>query len=79
MRLTQVALTGDAARTVELNAAFTPLWALFRAHGGLRVAYAIAHLLGLTKTLPPRPILPMPDSALPDLRAALAALDVAQA
>lgn len=79
LRLTQAALAGDAARTAELNAAFTRLWALFQAHGGLRVAYAIAHLLGLTKTLPPRPILPMPDSALPDLRAALAALDVAQA
>jgi 4-hydroxy-tetrahydrodipicolinate synthase len=43
------------------------------------VAYGIAHMLGLTKALPPRPILPMPDSATPDLRAALAALDVAQA
>ncbi|WP_424178255.1 dihydrodipicolinate synthase family protein [Yoonia sp. TsM2_T14_4] len=71
LRLTQAALAGDAARTAELNATFTPLWALFRAHGGLRVAYGIAHLLGLTKALPPRPILPMPDSAMPDLRAAL--------
>jgi 4-hydroxy-tetrahydrodipicolinate synthase len=79
MRLTQAALAGDATLTAKLNARFTPLWALFRAHGGLRVAYAIAHLLGLTQGLPPRPILPMPDSAMPDLRAALAALDVAQA
>ncbi len=76
MRLTQAALAGDTARTAELNAAFAPLWALFRAHGGLRVVYAIAHLLGLTTALPPRPILPMPDSAMPDLRAALVALQV---
>lgn len=79
LRLTQAALAGDAALTAKLNADFDALWALFRAHGGLRVAYGIAHMLGLTKALPPRPILPMPDSATPDLRAALAALDVAQA
>ena len=79
LRLTQAALAGDAALTAKLNAAFAPLWALFRAHGGLRVAYAIAHLLGLTQALPPRPILPMPDSAWPDLRAALAALTRDQA
>ena len=77
--LAQAALAGDAALTAKLNADFDALWALFRAHGGLRVAYGIAHMLGLTKALPPRPILPMPDSATPDLRAALAELDVAQA
>ena len=76
LRLTQAALAGDTVRTAELNAQFAPLWTLFRAHGSLRVAYAIAHLLGLTQALPPRPILPMPDSAMPDLRAALAALDI---
>jgi 4-hydroxy-tetrahydrodipicolinate synthase len=76
LRLTQAALAGDTALTAKLNAAFAPLWALFQAHGSLRVAYAIAHLLGLTQALPPRPILPMPDSAWPDLRTALAALGV---
>ncbi|WP_019956856.1 dihydrodipicolinate synthase family protein [Yoonia vestfoldensis] len=76
LRLTQAAIAQDAALTAERNAAFAPLWALFRAHGGVRVVYAIAHLLGLTTAQPPRPILPMPDIAQADLRHALTVLGV---
>ncbi len=44
--LAQAALSGDEARTAALNAAFEPLWALFRHHGGLRVIAAAAELTG---------------------------------
>jgi 4-hydroxy-tetrahydrodipicolinate synthase len=76
LRLTQAAMAGNADQTAALDAQFAPLWALFQAHGSLRVVYAIAHLLGLTTALPPRPILPMPDMAQGDLRNALAALGI---
>ena len=50
---------GEARR---LDAAFQPLWHLFKQHGSLRVIYAAANLLGLTGAQPPLPILPLPAS-----------------
>lgn len=59
LRLTRAAQAGDAAETRRLDARLAPLWALFRAHGGLRVMVAGAQLMGLTAHAAPRPILPL--------------------
>lgn len=75
LRLTRAAMAGDAAETAQWQAAFAPLWSLFRQHGSLRVVHAAAGLMGLADSLPPRPILPMPQADLPRLSAALAALE----
>lgn len=55
-RLADAARAGDGAAQ---DAAFGPLWALFREFGSIRVVYAAANLLGLTQAQPPRPILPL--------------------
>jgi len=72
--LTKAAREKDAAETARIDAMFEPLWALFRAHGSLRVIYAAVNLLGLSKTQPPRPLLPLPDTLLPEIEKAIAAL-----
>lgn len=54
------AAIADAVRAGRAHGLETgPLFDLTAAHGGLRVAYAAANLLGLTGALPPRPILPI--------------------
>jgi len=74
LALASAAQTGDA-RTVEtLNTAFEPLWTLCKAHGGLRVSYAIAGLLGLKAGQPPLPIQPLSGEVLDDLATALDAI-----
>jgi 4-hydroxy-tetrahydrodipicolinate synthase len=49
VELTSAARAGDSERAHALSDRLAPLWALFAAHGSLRVAAAIAHLLGLTE------------------------------
>ena len=66
---------GDAAR--QFDARLKPLWDLFGEFGSLRVIYAAANLLGLCDTLPPRPILPVPDAALRRIGAVLERLELA--
>lgn len=58
-QLTYAARRGDVAGAKELDARLEPMWALLKAFGGVRVSYAIAHLMGLTDAQPPRPILPL--------------------
>lgn len=75
LRLMRAAQSGDAAETARVDAAFQPLWSLFRRHGSIRVVHRAANLLGLTDAQPPRPILPLlreHDTALHD---AIATLD----
>ena len=55
--LTAAAIKGDQEEADRQDAAFAGLWSLFRAHGGLRVMYAAANMLGLTDAQPPRPLL----------------------
>ncbi len=57
------ARAGDAAEALRLNSAMQPLWDLFAVHTSLRVIYAAAGHLGLCSTVPPRPVLPLPDKA----------------
>jgi 4-hydroxy-tetrahydrodipicolinate synthase len=55
---------GDAARAGALDDRLRPLWDLFAGHGGLRVVSALVEVLGLVPAAtPPRPLLPLPDTA----------------
>ena len=63
MAILDAVRAGDAAETRRLNAALEPLWSLFREFSSLRVVYAAANLLGLCRTDPPRPILPLGEPA----------------
>jgi|TARA_R100001244_G_scaffold86820_10_gene66509 4-hydroxy-tetrahydrodipicolinate synthase len=55
--LTAAAMKGDRDQADRHDAGFATLWELFRAHGSLRLTYAVANMLGLTDAQPPRPLL----------------------
>jgi 4-hydroxy-tetrahydrodipicolinate synthase len=59
LRLARAAQAGDAAETKRIDAAFEPLWSLFREIGSFRVMYALADALSLGRFEPPLPILPI--------------------
>ncbi len=61
LALAKAAQAGRAAETRALNARLQPLWDLFVEHTSLRVIHAAAGLMGLSRTAPPRPILPLAD------------------
>lgn len=67
--LAAAARRGDRAEADRLDAAFAPLWEVFKVVGGMRAMYAAANHLGLTAAQPPLPILPLEG----DLRARLVA------
>lgn len=75
LALTRAAQGGDQAEVARINAAFEPLWTLFRAFGSFRVMYAMADVLGLGPVAPPRPVLPTPETERGRVEAALQALD----
>lgn len=72
LALTRAARAGDRETTARLADAFAPLFGLFRAHGGFRVMYAMADLLGLARLEPPRPVLPLSEGVRAEVEAALA-------
>lgn len=74
LALTRAAMAGDAEEAQRLDAAFNPLWTLFKEFGSFRVMYAIAAELDLFYAAPPRPVLPIPAEALPRVAAALEGL-----
>ncbi|WP_207102699.1 dihydrodipicolinate synthase family protein [Paracoccus shandongensis] len=76
LRLVRAAQSGDAAESARIDAAFQPMWDLFRKVGSFRVVHRAATLLGLTEAQPPRPILPLQgqDDALRRAMDALAAV-----
>ena len=76
LALMRAAQAGDAAEVRRLDAAFEPLWDLFKRHGSVRVVYAAANLLGLTDAQPPRPILPLGVDERARIERALAGLGV---
>lgn len=57
------AQAGDATEARRIDAELAPVWDLFKAHSSLRTVYFIADLLGLCRAEPPRPILPLAESA----------------
>ncbi|WP_312893134.1 dihydrodipicolinate synthase family protein [Ancylobacter sonchi] len=71
LKLTRAAQAGDAAEVRRLDAAFQPLWQLFKEFGSFRVMYVIAELLGLARLQPPRPILPLAGEVRARVEAAL--------
>lgn len=70
-RLTRAALAGNAEETAAVDAAFAPLWELFRAHGSLRIMYVIADRLGLEVGDPPLPLQRPSAEVTPKVEAAL--------
>jgi 4-hydroxy-tetrahydrodipicolinate synthase len=76
LALTRAAMAGDAAEAARLDAAFAPLWALFREFGSLRVAYAMAPALGVSDAAPPLPLLPLGAGDRARVAAALEALAI---
>ena len=53
------------AEARRLNSGLKPLWDLFTEFSSFRVIYAAVNQLGICRVLPPRPILPLPEAALP--------------
>jgi 4-hydroxy-tetrahydrodipicolinate synthase len=71
LALTRAAQAGDTVAVERLDAAFGPLWALFKEFGSFRVMYAIAKVLKLCDVDPPRPVLPLSDEVRQRVAAAL--------
>ena len=74
-RLVRAAMSDDTAETARIDAAFAPLWDLFRETGSLRVVHAAARLLGRADADPQRPILPLTPDQVARTAVALAALE----
>ncbi|WP_313196902.1 dihydrodipicolinate synthase family protein [Rhizobium sp.] len=74
LALTSAAISGNVEETTRLDTSFHPLWQLFKTHGSLRVVYAAANLMGITKAQPPRPVLPLGPEAVRDIEAAISLL-----
>jgi 4-hydroxy-tetrahydrodipicolinate synthase len=75
LALTRAAQAGDTVAVERLDAAFGPLWALFKEFGSFRVMYVIAKVLNLCDVDPPRPVLPLGDEVRQRVVAALDNLD----
>jgi 4-hydroxy-tetrahydrodipicolinate synthase len=71
LRLTRAARAGHVDEAERIDAAFAPLWALFRAHGSLRLMYAIADRLALRAGDPPPPLRRVQSAVVADLDLAL--------
>ncbi len=63
LRIVRAAQNGDAAEARRLNAELQPVWDLFKEFSSLRVVYAIAHIRGICRAEPPRPVLPLSEAA----------------
>jgi 4-hydroxy-tetrahydrodipicolinate synthase len=75
LKLLRAAQAGDGAEVARWNGRFEPLWDLFKELSSLRVMYAAADILGICRTEPPRPILPLPPAAWRRVAAALEKLN----
>jgi 4-hydroxy-tetrahydrodipicolinate synthase len=69
--LARAAMSGDRAEADRLDAAFSGLWDLFRAQGGLRIVHEAARIKGLTRAGLPLPLLGIDDELRQRLIAAL--------
>jgi 4-hydroxy-tetrahydrodipicolinate synthase len=66
--MASAAKDGDRATVERIDQQLQPLWALFKAHGSLRVVYAICAELGLAQAELPRPLMPISDRQLAQVR-----------
>ncbi|CAO4184773.1 N-acetylneuraminate lyase [Methylorubrum populi] len=76
MAIVRAVDAGEAAEARRLDARMQPLWDLFKEFSSLRVIYACADLLGICRTTPPRPILPLPEVARQRVADTLKTLDL---
>lgn len=74
-KLAHAAMVGNVEKASRIDAAFDPLWQLFKQFGSFRVMYAIADHLDGGQLLPPRPILPLGTLERDKVHAALETLD----
>lgn len=74
LAMARAAQAGETEKAMQIDAAFAPLWALFKEFASIRVIYAAANLSALTDAQPPRPILPLPGADIARVRAAIAPL-----
>lgn len=63
LKIVRAAYQGNAAEARRLDTALAPVWHLFTQFSGIRVVYALADILDICRTEPPRPILPLPETA----------------
>ncbi|RJT41514.1 dihydrodipicolinate synthase family protein [Mesorhizobium waimense] len=63
LKIVRAAQRGDAEEARRLDRKLMPLWDLFKKFSSLRVVYALAELLDICSTEPPRPILPVSAAA----------------
>jgi 4-hydroxy-tetrahydrodipicolinate synthase len=66
----------DAVQARRLTAYIAPLLALFPEFTGLRLAYAVADILGLASAAPPKPVLPLGDAAKAKVAAVIRSLEL---
>ena len=76
--MTVAAQAGDLERVKTLEAAFAPLWTLFKEFGSFRVMYVIAAVLGIGTFDPPRPVLNLSSDARNGVKNAVDILKAAQ-
>jgi 4-hydroxy-tetrahydrodipicolinate synthase len=74
LEIVRAAQRGDAEQARRIDATLAPFWDLFRRYSSLRVVYALAELLDLCRSDPPRPLLPLSATAKAEVAAALARL-----
>lgn len=74
LKLARAALAGDGAETAAMEAAFAPLWRLFRTHTSLRTMYVMADCLELAVGNPPLPLQRPAADLRSEVEAALASL-----
>jgi 4-hydroxy-tetrahydrodipicolinate synthase len=75
LALVRAGQAGDVAATLAIDAAFAPLWALFRRWGSLRVLFEIADQIGLRVGEPPLPLRRAEADIGGEVAAALASLE----
>jgi 4-hydroxy-tetrahydrodipicolinate synthase len=69
--LARFARAGSTCDAEALDARFKPLWSLCRAHGAMRISYAIGQLLNLEVRDPPLPIQPVARQVVEEIARAL--------
>jgi 4-hydroxy-tetrahydrodipicolinate synthase len=74
LKLARAAAAGDRAEVERIEAAFAPLWDLFKQASSYRIVHAAAKRLGLASGDPPAPLLPPTAEEIARIEPALAAL-----
>lgn len=57
----------DPVSLAALNDQLAPVWALFAKYGSIRIVHEMTQMMGLGQVTPPRPLLPLSDTARADI------------